>query len=160
MILILGSTWKFWILLLKVEFILLKILTSHQLSKLFYNDKLICSYRFDLPPLILFSMDGFRAEYLQTWNSLLPNIEKLSKLPRVLWLIFFKSLHAASPIPFAAVMNMCCSAIRKSQIGSPSPVVYFHYYMFYIDSCIWVHSNHDFFFKRPLILFSSFLLNK
>ncbi|KFQ43157.1 Ectonucleotide pyrophosphatase/phosphodiesterase family member 3, partial [Nestor notabilis] len=32
---------------------------------------------FDLPPLILFSMDGFRAEYLQTWSSLLPNIEKL-----------------------------------------------------------------------------------
>uniref|UniRef100_A0A8C0HRI8 Ectonucleotide pyrophosphatase/phosphodiesterase 3 n=1 Tax=Buteo japonicus TaxID=224669 RepID=A0A8C0HRI8_9AVES len=54
-----------------------KIVTSHQLSKLIYNDKLIFSCRFDLPPLILFSMDGFRAEYLQTWNSLLPNIEKL-----------------------------------------------------------------------------------
>ncbi|XP_067402851.1 ectonucleotide pyrophosphatase/phosphodiesterase family member 3 [Emydura macquarii macquarii] len=36
-----------------------------------------CPEGFDLPPLILFSMDGFRAEYLQTWNSLLPNIEKL-----------------------------------------------------------------------------------
>uniref|UniRef100_A0A663DRG7 Ectonucleotide pyrophosphatase/phosphodiesterase 3 n=1 Tax=Aquila chrysaetos chrysaetos TaxID=223781 RepID=A0A663DRG7_AQUCH len=36
-----------------------------------------CPAGFDLPPLILFSMDGFRAEYLQTWNSLLPNIEKL-----------------------------------------------------------------------------------
>ncbi|NWV66391.1 ENPP3 phosphodiesterase, partial [Malurus elegans] len=32
---------------------------------------------FTVPPLILFSMDGFRAEYLQTWSSLLPNIEKL-----------------------------------------------------------------------------------
>uniref|UniRef100_A0A452IVN3 SMB domain-containing protein n=1 Tax=Gopherus agassizii TaxID=38772 RepID=A0A452IVN3_9SAUR len=36
-----------------------------------------CPEGFDLPPLILFSMDGFRAEYLQTWSSLLPNIEKL-----------------------------------------------------------------------------------
>uniref|UniRef100_A0A8C9N943 Ectonucleotide pyrophosphatase/phosphodiesterase 3 n=1 Tax=Serinus canaria TaxID=9135 RepID=A0A8C9N943_SERCA len=32
---------------------------------------------FSLPPLIIFSMDGFRAEYLETWSSLLPNIEKL-----------------------------------------------------------------------------------
>ncbi|XP_038250528.1 ectonucleotide pyrophosphatase/phosphodiesterase family member 3 isoform X1 [Dermochelys coriacea] len=36
-----------------------------------------CPEGFDLPPLILFSMDGFRAEYLQTWTSLLPNIKKL-----------------------------------------------------------------------------------
>ncbi|XP_037247194.1 ectonucleotide pyrophosphatase/phosphodiesterase family member 3 isoform X2 [Falco rusticolus] len=36
-----------------------------------------CPAGFDLPPLILFSMDGFRAEYLQTWSSLLPNIQKL-----------------------------------------------------------------------------------
>ncbi|NWR66004.1 ENPP3 phosphodiesterase, partial [Bucorvus abyssinicus] len=36
-----------------------------------------CPAGFDLPPLILFSMDGFRAEYLQTWASLLPNMEKL-----------------------------------------------------------------------------------
>jgi len=84
-IFILGSAWTFWILLLKVEFVLLlKVLTRRQLSKLLYDDKLIFSCRFDLPPLIIFSMDGFRAEYLQTWSSLLPNIEKLSKLPRVL----------------------------------------------------------------------------
>uniref|UniRef100_A0A8C3K0K6 Alkaline phosphodiesterase I n=1 Tax=Calidris pygmaea TaxID=425635 RepID=A0A8C3K0K6_9CHAR len=36
-----------------------------------------CPAGFDLPPVILFSMDGFRAEYLETWSSLLPNIEKL-----------------------------------------------------------------------------------
>ncbi|XP_010283230.1 PREDICTED: ectonucleotide pyrophosphatase/phosphodiesterase family member 3-like, partial [Phaethon lepturus] len=36
-----------------------------------------CPAGFDLPPLILFSMDGFRAEYLQTWSSLMPNIAKL-----------------------------------------------------------------------------------
>uniref|UniRef100_A0A8D0GQT7 Ectonucleotide pyrophosphatase/phosphodiesterase 3 n=1 Tax=Sphenodon punctatus TaxID=8508 RepID=A0A8D0GQT7_SPHPU len=36
-----------------------------------------CPEGFDLPPLILFSLDGFRAEYLQTWSTLLPNIEKL-----------------------------------------------------------------------------------
>ncbi|XP_048153604.1 ectonucleotide pyrophosphatase/phosphodiesterase family member 3 isoform X2 [Corvus hawaiiensis] len=36
-----------------------------------------CPVGFTRPPLILFSMDGFRAEYLQTWSSLLPNIEKL-----------------------------------------------------------------------------------
>uniref|UniRef100_A0A8C3TM27 Ectonucleotide pyrophosphatase/phosphodiesterase 3 n=1 Tax=Catharus ustulatus TaxID=91951 RepID=A0A8C3TM27_CATUS len=35
-----------------------------------------CPAGFTLPPLILFSMDGFRAEYLETWSSLLPNIEK------------------------------------------------------------------------------------
>ncbi|XP_018775437.2 ectonucleotide pyrophosphatase/phosphodiesterase family member 3 [Serinus canaria] len=36
-----------------------------------------CPDGFSLPPLIIFSMDGFRAEYLETWSSLLPNIEKL-----------------------------------------------------------------------------------
>uniref|UniRef100_A0A8C6R4P5 Ectonucleotide pyrophosphatase/phosphodiesterase family member 3 n=1 Tax=Nannospalax galili TaxID=1026970 RepID=A0A8C6R4P5_NANGA len=36
-----------------------------------------CPEGFDLPPVILFSMDGFRAEYLQTWGSLVPNINKL-----------------------------------------------------------------------------------
>ncbi|NXK57433.1 ENPP3 phosphodiesterase, partial [Sylvietta virens] len=36
-----------------------------------------CPVGFTVPPLILFSMDGFRAEYLETWSSLLPNIEKL-----------------------------------------------------------------------------------
>ncbi|NXU35393.1 ENPP3 phosphodiesterase, partial [Drymodes brunneopygia] len=36
-----------------------------------------CPDGFTLPPVILFSMDGFRAEYLETWSSLLPNIEKL-----------------------------------------------------------------------------------
>lgn len=36
-------------------------------------------FRFDLPPVILFSMDGFRAEYLQTWSTLMPNIDKMSK---------------------------------------------------------------------------------
>lgn len=40
---------------------------------------LISLFRFDLPPVILFSMDGFRAEYLQTWSTLVPNINKLSK---------------------------------------------------------------------------------
>ncbi|RMC12989.1 hypothetical protein DUI87_10518 [Hirundo rustica rustica] len=35
-----------------------------------------CPAGFTLPPLILFSMDGFRAEYLETWGPLLPNIEK------------------------------------------------------------------------------------
>uniref|UniRef100_A0A8C3VMQ8 Ectonucleotide pyrophosphatase/phosphodiesterase family member 3 n=1 Tax=Catagonus wagneri TaxID=51154 RepID=A0A8C3VMQ8_9CETA len=36
-----------------------------------------CPEGFDLPPVILFSMDGFRAEYLQTWSTLIPNINKL-----------------------------------------------------------------------------------
>uniref|UniRef100_A0A452SC51 Ectonucleotide pyrophosphatase/phosphodiesterase family member 3 n=1 Tax=Ursus americanus TaxID=9643 RepID=A0A452SC51_URSAM len=37
-----------------------------------------CDYgEFELPPVILFSMDGFRAEYLQTWDTLIPNINKL-----------------------------------------------------------------------------------
>lgn len=45
------------------------------------------------PLLILFSMDSFRAEYLQTWSFLLPNIEKLGKFDRALlcgvWLVIF-----------------------------------------------------------------------
>lgn len=53
-------------------------------TKLLCDDKFLYFCRFDLPPLILFSMDGFRAEYLQTWSSLLPNIEKLSKLSSVM----------------------------------------------------------------------------
>ncbi|XP_062952753.1 ectonucleotide pyrophosphatase/phosphodiesterase family member 3 isoform X1 [Cynocephalus volans] len=36
-----------------------------------------CPEGFDLPPVILFSMDGFRAEYLDTWSTLMPNINKL-----------------------------------------------------------------------------------
>ncbi|XP_066467298.1 ectonucleotide pyrophosphatase/phosphodiesterase family member 3 [Tiliqua scincoides] len=36
-----------------------------------------CPEGFDRSPLILFSMDGFRAEYLETWSSLLPNVAKL-----------------------------------------------------------------------------------
>ncbi|KAF6113625.1 ectonucleotide pyrophosphatase/phosphodiesterase 3 [Phyllostomus discolor] len=36
-----------------------------------------CPEGFDLPPVILFSMDGFRAEYLQTWSTLMPNIDKM-----------------------------------------------------------------------------------
>ncbi|XP_012590755.1 PREDICTED: ectonucleotide pyrophosphatase/phosphodiesterase family member 3 [Condylura cristata] len=36
-----------------------------------------CPQGFDLPPVILFSMDGFRAEYLHTWSTLMPNINKL-----------------------------------------------------------------------------------
>ncbi|XP_030890705.1 ectonucleotide pyrophosphatase/phosphodiesterase family member 3 [Leptonychotes weddellii] len=36
-----------------------------------------CPEGFELPPVILFSMDGFRAEYLQTWDALIPNINKL-----------------------------------------------------------------------------------
>ncbi|XP_045150243.1 ectonucleotide pyrophosphatase/phosphodiesterase family member 3, partial [Echinops telfairi] len=36
-----------------------------------------CPEGFDLPPVILISMDGFRAEYLQTWYKFMPNINKL-----------------------------------------------------------------------------------
>ncbi|KAM4042778.1 ectonucleotide pyrophosphatase/phosphodiesterase family member 3 isoform 2-T2 [Anomaloglossus baeobatrachus] len=38
-----------------------------------------CPAGFDLPPVILFSLDGFRAEYLQTWGDLMPTINKLKK---------------------------------------------------------------------------------
>uniref|UniRef100_A0A2K6FB93 Ectonucleotide pyrophosphatase/phosphodiesterase family member 3 n=1 Tax=Propithecus coquereli TaxID=379532 RepID=A0A2K6FB93_PROCO len=36
-----------------------------------------CPKGFDPPPVILFSLDGFRAEYLHTWGPLMPNIDKL-----------------------------------------------------------------------------------
>ncbi|XP_023570050.1 ectonucleotide pyrophosphatase/phosphodiesterase family member 3 [Octodon degus] len=41
------------------------------------SQQLQCPQGFELPPVILFSMDGFRAEYLDTWVPLLPNIRKL-----------------------------------------------------------------------------------
>ncbi|XP_058527125.1 ectonucleotide pyrophosphatase/phosphodiesterase family member 3 isoform X2 [Ochotona princeps] len=40
-------------------------------------DQSQCPAGFDLPPVILFSLDGFRAEYLETWSTLMPNINKL-----------------------------------------------------------------------------------
>lgn len=94
--------------LLKAEFILLKILLSHQFSKLLCDDTLVFSCRFTLPPLILFSMDGFRAEYLETWSSLLPNIEKFSKLPRVLWLFSLKA--CMQPLWFLLLLSCICVA--------------------------------------------------
>ncbi|XP_020842732.1 ectonucleotide pyrophosphatase/phosphodiesterase family member 1 [Phascolarctos cinereus] len=36
-----------------------------------------CPTGFEIPPTILFSLDGFRAEYLHTWGGLLPVIRKL-----------------------------------------------------------------------------------
>ncbi|XP_078712862.1 venom phosphodiesterase CdcPDE-like isoform X1 [Lampetra fluviatilis] len=36
-----------------------------------------CPAGFKRQPLILFSLDGFRAEYLQTWSALVPNLQKL-----------------------------------------------------------------------------------
>uniref|UniRef100_A0A8C9UJG0 SMB domain-containing protein n=1 Tax=Spermophilus dauricus TaxID=99837 RepID=A0A8C9UJG0_SPEDA len=36
-----------------------------------------CPEGFDSPPTLLFSLDGFRAEYLHTWGGLLPVISKL-----------------------------------------------------------------------------------
>ncbi|XP_072265018.1 ectonucleotide pyrophosphatase/phosphodiesterase family member 1-like [Pyxicephalus adspersus] len=39
----------------------------------------ICPAGFSQPPVILFSLDGFRAEYFQTWSGLLPVISKLKK---------------------------------------------------------------------------------
>lgn len=51
------------------------ILTDAKITVLF----LLYSHSFDLPPVILFSLDGFRAEYLQTWGDLMPTISKLSE---------------------------------------------------------------------------------
>ncbi|GCC23754.1 hypothetical protein chiPu_0002152 [Chiloscyllium punctatum] len=38
-----------------------------------------CPAGFSQPPLILVSLDGFRAEYLKTWYGLMPAIDKLKK---------------------------------------------------------------------------------
>ncbi|KAK1170764.1 ectonucleotide pyrophosphatase/phosphodiesterase family member 3-like [Acipenser oxyrinchus oxyrinchus] len=38
-----------------------------------------CPAGFSRPPVILFSLDGFRAEYLQTWGGLMPAISKLKQ---------------------------------------------------------------------------------
>ncbi|XP_067402852.1 ectonucleotide pyrophosphatase/phosphodiesterase family member 1 [Emydura macquarii macquarii] len=38
-----------------------------------------CPTGFTKPPVLLFSLDGFRAEYLHTWGELLPVISKLQK---------------------------------------------------------------------------------
>ncbi|XP_067881136.1 venom phosphodiesterase 2-like isoform X2 [Heterodontus francisci] len=37
-----------------------------------------CPEGYSLPPVILFSLDGFRADYLQKWKSYVPVIDKLS----------------------------------------------------------------------------------
>lgn len=36
-------------------------------------------FRFVRPPLIMLSVDGFRASYMKKGNIVIPNIEKLSK---------------------------------------------------------------------------------
>lgn len=36
-------------------------------------------FRFVRPPLIMLSVDGFRASYMKKGNMVIPNIEKLSK---------------------------------------------------------------------------------
>lgn len=38
-----------------------------------------CFPRFARPPLIILSVDGFRASYVKRGNAVIPNIEKLSK---------------------------------------------------------------------------------
>ncbi|XP_062980741.1 ectonucleotide pyrophosphatase/phosphodiesterase family member 1 [Elgaria multicarinata webbii] len=42
-------------------------------------NELQCPEGFTKPPVLLFSLDGFRAEYLHTWGGLLPVISKLRK---------------------------------------------------------------------------------
>uniref|UniRef100_A0A8D0BG77 Ectonucleotide pyrophosphatase/phosphodiesterase 1 n=1 Tax=Salvator merianae TaxID=96440 RepID=A0A8D0BG77_SALMN len=42
-------------------------------------NELQCPKGFTKPPVLLFSLDGFRAEYLHTWGRLLPVINKLRK---------------------------------------------------------------------------------
>lgn len=37
------------------------------------------AFSFVRPPLIIFSVDGFRASYMKKGNKVMPNIEKLSK---------------------------------------------------------------------------------
>lgn len=46
---------------------------------------LMCVCRFVRPPLIMLSVDGFRASYVKRGNTVIPNIEKLSKAWTGLW---------------------------------------------------------------------------
>lgn len=39
----------------------------------------VFAFSFVRPPLIIFSVDGFRASYMKKGNKVMPNIEKLSK---------------------------------------------------------------------------------
>lgn len=39
----------------------------------------VLHFRFVRPPLIIFSVDGFRASYMKKGSKVMPNIEKLSK---------------------------------------------------------------------------------
>lgn len=41
--------------------------------------------RFVRPPLIMLSVDGFRASYMKKGNTVIPNIEKLSKTNPLLY---------------------------------------------------------------------------
>lgn len=42
------------------------------------NEAFPCFHRFVRPPLIILSVDGFRASYVKRGNAVIPNIEKLS----------------------------------------------------------------------------------
>lgn len=42
-------------------------------------------FRFVRPPLIMLSVDGFRASYMKKGNMVIPNIEKLSKINPLLY---------------------------------------------------------------------------
>lgn len=52
---------------------------------------LMCVCRFVRPPLIMLSVDGFRASYVKRGNTVIPNIEKLSKTWTGLWERFLRS---------------------------------------------------------------------
>lgn len=51
---------------------------GNSVAIIFLKLNVLCS-RFVRPPLIIFSVDGFRASYMKKGSKVMPNIEKLSK---------------------------------------------------------------------------------
>lgn len=57
------------------------------------------AFSFVRPPLIIFSVDGFRASYMKKGNKVMPNIEKLSKY------ICFLTINERQP-PAAQLLSL------------------------------------------------------
>ncbi|GLD59507.1 venom phosphodiesterase 1-like isoform X1 [Lates japonicus] len=79
-----------------------------------------CPAHFKQQPLLLISLDGLRAEYLQTWNTLIPVLDKLS----------LHSAHVAANVQLSSVLYVtgrCGTSAPYMQAAFPSKTFPNHY---------------------------------
>lgn len=78
--LICGGHTKVFLLINQPIFIQLGMFMSvFNVSEFLLHLMVVFSPRSFKQPLLLVSLDGLRAEYLQTWNALIPVLDKLSQ---------------------------------------------------------------------------------